>query len=451
MILSEFAVTGFKNLRREVRLTELGRVNVIHGDNSVGKSNLLEAIQLFFSLLGQGVGSRLPLRPGNEIAISDVALYQMSEHRIADIFDVRGPVEATIALEGRFSVEPEELRKVGIEPLLPTDQVIVVATLRRSIGQAALTYLIERFEFSDGSDAARATAGDDKLRFFQKFALFLARNALAHDAAGRPAFALVEEKRTIRGHGEAPPPTPLAPSLLLNLWDASVSTDVHEASRWRLLQELVSRHLPPFNEGQLLVTYDRHGEEAIVMFDQEGARLRHHLLGSGVQQVLGLLGLLLTTHARIVAIEEPECNLRYSLQLSLRDALESLTRSSAGPHQLFLTSHSPAFETGQFFYGLRLEDGVPVVERRPASQARDYTGQSGSVAVPAAGARGEVSWVSSDGLVVVPERLRRTLRVQTGGEVAFLTNKTTGRVELLSEADLLSMLGDDKADGERPA
>lgn len=55
MKLLEFAVTGYKNLAREIRLTDLGRVNVIHGDNNVGKSNLLESLHLFFALLGRGV------------------------------------------------------------------------------------------------------------------------------------------------------------------------------------------------------------------------------------------------------------------------------------------------------------------------------------------------------------------------------------------------------------
>ena len=47
MKLRSFSVQGFKNFEQEVRLDELGDINVIHGENNVGKSNLLQAIDLF--------------------------------------------------------------------------------------------------------------------------------------------------------------------------------------------------------------------------------------------------------------------------------------------------------------------------------------------------------------------------------------------------------------------
>src|SRR5580704_3459634 len=54
MRLASFKVRGFKNLTRELVLDELGPVNVLHGPNNVGKSNVLQAMQLFFRLLRLG-------------------------------------------------------------------------------------------------------------------------------------------------------------------------------------------------------------------------------------------------------------------------------------------------------------------------------------------------------------------------------------------------------------
>ena len=51
MRLVRFAVRGFKNLVNEVVLDELGPFEVLHGENNVGKSNLLQAIDLFFALM----------------------------------------------------------------------------------------------------------------------------------------------------------------------------------------------------------------------------------------------------------------------------------------------------------------------------------------------------------------------------------------------------------------
>nr|MBK7069092.1 AAA family ATPase [Deltaproteobacteria bacterium] len=63
-------------------------------------------------------------------------------------------------------------------------------------------------------------------------------------------------------------------------------------------------------------------------------------LGSGVQQIASLLARVLLGNSAIVAVEEPELNLRYDLQLRLRDILKDITESGLGPKQIILTSHS---------------------------------------------------------------------------------------------------------------
>jgi len=50
MRLKRFSVKGFKNFRQEIVLEDMGTICVIHGENNVGKSNVLEAMQLFFQL-----------------------------------------------------------------------------------------------------------------------------------------------------------------------------------------------------------------------------------------------------------------------------------------------------------------------------------------------------------------------------------------------------------------
>lgn len=445
MKLLEFAVTGYKNLSREVRLTDLGRINVIHGDNNVGKSNVLEALQLFFALLGRDVENGLPLGPNKVAWMMERRLLELTEHRIGEIFDMRGPLAATIRLEAKFSVSEAAFNRAGILPVLPTDRVTIVLELAREYGRPDLRISVSRFQFNDVRDAAIEEFTAAEAGFAQRLALLLARNQLMHDPVGRPAFALIEENRRVRGRrerlGEGSASAILSPTMLLNLWDASVSADPSQIGRWKLLKDLAKKHLPPFQSGDLLVTFDRSQDSAFVVHEGAGdIRLRHHLLGTGVQQVLSLLGLLLTTDARWVAIEEPECNLRYTLQLRLREALDTLTRDERGPGQLFVTSHSPAFETEAYFYAMRLDaEGVPVIERRPKRDARMFVAFDAEV--PPAEGRGEVSWVSSEGLVLVPPRLRPRLEVQNGGEVAFLTNHSSGRVEILSEREFLDVLG----------
>jgi AAA15 family ATPase/GTPase len=51
VLIKELSIKGFKNLTDRVMFAELGRINVIHGENNVGKSNVLEAMHLLFELL----------------------------------------------------------------------------------------------------------------------------------------------------------------------------------------------------------------------------------------------------------------------------------------------------------------------------------------------------------------------------------------------------------------
>ena len=66
-------------------------------------------------------------------------------------------------------------------------------------------------------------------------------------------------------------------------------------------------------------------------------------------------------------------NLRYSLQLRLRDILEEIVKAPVGPQQIFLTSHSPALKFGKHFYAMKVTDEGPIIEHRPIEQAHLFT------------------------------------------------------------------------------
>lgn len=82
---------------------------------------------------------------------------------------------------------------------------------------------------------------------------------------------------------------------------------------------------------------------------------------------------MLVSDANFIAIEEPELNLRYTLQLRLRDILSEIVKSKVGPQQIFLTSHSPAFEYGEHFYAMKATNDGPIIEHMPIKQAPFFT------------------------------------------------------------------------------
>jgi hypothetical protein len=102
-------------------------------------------------------------------------------------------------------------------------------------------------------------------------------------------------------------------------------------------------------------------------------RISIDMLGSGIQQVVALIARLLISNATFVAIEEPELNLRYTLQLRLREIFHEIVKAPVGPRQIFLTSHSPAFEFGEHFYAMSAGNNGPTVKRLPIKTAHFFT------------------------------------------------------------------------------
>lgn len=86
----------------------------------------------------------------------------------------------------------------------------------------------------------------------------------------------------------------------------------------------------------------RAGDNLELMVDDGcGYRMSVEQKGSGVQQILVLLGYVAATDAAVVAIEEPELNLSFANQdmmvTILRDLVE---QENTRPYQILLTSHS---------------------------------------------------------------------------------------------------------------
>ncbi len=62
--------------------------------------------------------------------------------------------------------------------------------------------------------------------------------------------------------------------------------------------------------------------------------------GTGVQQILVLLGFIAASRASIIGIEEPELNLSFRNQDLIINKLMSLVSLDGPPYQLLITSHS---------------------------------------------------------------------------------------------------------------
>jgi hypothetical protein len=370
----------------------------------------------------------------------------MTSSRPSDIFNLRQP-GLPIRLSGTFFVPRAELEAARIKPLHPTAAVSIDFELIPQRGSTVVNFQCTKFTCGDRKAPESANLlvlTEDGWDLFRDGLLaLLFRDQRYLDPELRPAFALIEENRQVRGDRQNRESRSLcAPNLLEALYDWSIASDPQLAGRWTLLNDLLVERIPYFRDASLIVGFERGAKLAFVLMENaDGVRIPHHLWGTGAQQVFSLLGQVLTTEARFVAIEEPECNLRFGLQRLVGEALHEMVVDNRGPSQLFLTSHSPAFEGGSHFFAMVLDErGVPTVRRRAGVHRAAFLGVD--ALLPEGKPPGELSYVSSDGLVLVPEELRARLNVLGGGDVTFLENRKTGHIELLSQQEFIQILNE---------
>src|SRR4051812_8971204 len=98
MRLRRFSVSGYKNLRQPVTLDGLGPINLIHGANNVGKSNLLQAMALFFRCLLPPADT-LPFTHSEGLALSKVGEFVPD---LRSLFHLEQP--APIVLNGLLDI-----------------------------------------------------------------------------------------------------------------------------------------------------------------------------------------------------------------------------------------------------------------------------------------------------------------------------------------------------------
>ncbi|HEY4722615.1 MAG TPA: AAA family ATPase, partial [Anaerolineae bacterium] len=335
MFLESFQVSGFKSLR-DVRLDALKDVNVFHGNNNVGKSNILQAIDVFFQLLPIAAQSLPETYDERLLTLSDLLPYTES------IFQNSG--EAVISWRVR---------------------------LRLLTGSYDLGLHLTRVSNAGGGNGATFA-----LRWLDEPPVDLLRVELQ---SSEQDFNLIPAVRRVSDEwlSDSDRPTDLtsrarhgspveAHNLKRALFDSAYGEDLKQRERFRRLAQIltqtfgfsqldaalgITRPLPRSSDEA-----ERYARDIVIRFLPGNVRLED--MGSGVQQLLLLLGQVLFNPARLVGIEEPEMNLGPDRQGQLARLLHDLTRTDGGVvDQVFITSHSPSFEEEPFFYDVTYTNG----------------------------------------------------------------------------------------------
>jgi hypothetical protein len=436
MKIKSFRVAGYKNLVKPVALDGLDKQSliVIHGLNNVGKSNLLEALQLPFLLF------KLTENPDHLPFVDASTLPEKLRelgHVPSEWFTLGK--STSIEVEVGVAFTDDALRRRGLSKKYR--EVTFGVRIDRSSWQ------ITHF-FVDGVDAAAAAsylvtgfdAPEEAGRYEQaRMAEWRAR-AFINDFLAT-GFALLNLHRTssdLRGRNI------LTDELALSLHDAKESTDPREYLRWSAFVRVCGEFGDVLGGAEPVVTYDRHRNLATLHMQSPAGRLPAHLLGTGVQQLLAIIGRMLVSKADVVAIEEPETSVSMGLHARVRDALQRMTETEDGLSQVFLTSHSPWFDGPEDFIAVVATDDGPAVQWRKANEVAKFT-QSEMTPPPAKTA--PLSYVTGEGYVALPLFVREHLGVEHGGGVVFNT-APEGRITMLSNQTALAEFGESDDDAE---
>jgi hypothetical protein len=436
MKIERFEVKGFKNLRQSAVLDELAGVNVIHGENNIGKSNLLQAMDLFFWLLGEL--AEQPFTVTSSVRGTGTGWVDSAEPEWLwfpypeRMFDARGyPADEIFNVSEPYPIEwaasirtdKDDAARIGFE-------------VGKFIGHLSLEKLKASRNPAGGIHVAIWFPEPTPERWAAKrigFAM-IARNFQLRADSASSAFILVGTHRRVAGAGAPEQQNEMRltipQQLLLALYDAKESDEPGLFQRWELFEKSMNSLGVLVDDGHFVITYQRNRGKAVLANQIGRLRMPIEALGSGIQQIASLLARVLLGNSAIVAIEEPELNLRYDLQLRLRDILKDITESGLGPQQIILTSHSPAFETGECFYAMTRTPDGPTVTSRPIKEAAMFTQQHG---VQPDDQRAAFGYVSSDGLLRLSDKTRQQLGVEHGGGVVVLKRDEHPYVELLTD------------------
>ncbi len=431
MQLVEFEVQGFKSLYH-CKLDNLQRINVFHGDNNVGKSNLLEAMDLFFRILTlfDQEGAFSSSSRSFTFRGSD---FQKEFELVEDVFSWN--TDPVIVLRGLIHISESDFRHIR-----PEEQVRFVPQLeiglRIAQRRGAVEVSLITLETTEGSVLAR------KDSYQRQFVIALIRGLLSKSGFYRIRFDRRLVPETVPPSTEArsaalSPLDPAGSNLKERLFWASVSDDPEERKAFRqVLRPLFAD--PPLSLGTLQPVA-RPGAPFDLQLETAERSIPIDQLGSGVQQLALLGGMIALSRCWIVAIEEPEINLSWPTQKKLKSILSNMVANQEiVPAQLFISSHSPLFEFHENFFKVEMVNGrtqvtsVPNVEREKLFDV---------FVLP----EGRGTMIRTGNAVVLPDYVLETLQVAQGDAVFF--HRMGDRFQVLSSTQYEELL----RPGEGPA
>ncbi len=390
MKIESIHIKGFKSIK-DLKIEGLSDINVFFGQNNVGKSNILEALRLWYFVVSNS--AQLDWREIHRQF--HPPLFVLNDH-------------TNIRLQISFRIEPDEV-SAGFPRELQGQEARIVTDIE--------------IEPRDYKLSAQAYFPKKEKKFNLELGTLRSLT---------PSFHLVEANRRLQlermdkqnGLGIIG-----YHNIKQALFYAHNSLDMQQKKRLSAIRQILTN--TPFSLGELDVALDPNSNEISIGFVRREGRLPIESMGSGTQQLLLMLGQIFLNDYPVIALEEPEMNLSPQYQSLLLDTLRQLMQDPAVKlNQLFISTHSPHLEFQENFFHVFLDEhGYTQVEQATKTQHAQHfaiipTG-------PDTGAR-----LNSLNQVKLYEGLIDDLALKWGDAVYFLRNDA-GRWEIRPENEVV--------------
>ena len=308
-MLRDFSIRNFRGFR-ELQIPVLGRVNLIVGKNSVGKSSLLEAVRIYASngvpeVLWDAVTSRDEHKQNKRAGQAILGLFN-------DGAEIQEGIE--IGPKGERIVITMQFRRAS-----PAEDGTVQYTLLESLGEDDL--VDARIDL-----VVKSESGQTSFPLMRDFDSYLRRSVGIRRDQLRMEVSPRLRNVFVAANG-------LTAERQAELWDevtlSSLEEDVINSLR------LIA---PTLDRVSLIGTKDDRGRSPFVKLSTGESPIPLRRLGDGVTRVFGLALALVNSKGGVLLIDEIENGIHYSVQESLwRFILDVSRRLNV---QVFATSHS---------------------------------------------------------------------------------------------------------------
>jgi hypothetical protein len=410
MRIAKFVIQNFKSIEYVV-VSNLGKSNFFFGDNGVGKSNLLQALSLWYNILVLPIYDKLS---------DDDQDDDKDKYVYAELLEKFGT--------NLRRTHAKDNIKIGVTLVLAEDEAQAFAQIINKHGNNVNIYKENEYEieiFVELGPQVRTHSGLFLGQHFnlppKQYADWLPR--WHHISEGR---ALSRESRDNRDISIVKDD-----NLKNALFDSYLSPVWKTKSRLRIFQE----YLELFGFGQLDIGLTLKSNDINLGFVKDGDRLPLENLGAGDKQIFMILGQLIFNEPVWLSVEEPEMNLSPINQKKLVDILVQFTKDPNTPlQQIFITTHSPYFEFRERFYDVFLLDGATVLHEATVQDHQDYFQYP---LLPNGEDRG--ARINSQNQITLDEEMMTELSLHRG-DLVFMLKNEYGRWEIYTEEEITSEL-----------